>query len=472
MTAGSSRPARDRVATLLLVALVPLLWIAGHAMPAGAPPGPILQASLLALFTMGAWATGLFVEPVTSLAFFFLAAAFHVAKPTAIFAGFTSSAWWLVLGGSITGIAVESTGLGRRLAAIVFARSTGSYAAVVGAVGAVTVGLAFLMPSTSARVMLLIPIVLALADRVGLVGGRPGRTGLILMVSAGSYLAPTAILPANIPNAVLLGAADTLYGIKLTYGSYLLLHFPVLGLIKTVMLGWLICRLFPDTASLGERPTEAKTTMSAAERRLLAVLGVSLALFATDFWHGLSPAWVALGAGLVCLLPTMGLVTPRLFADRINIGVMIYVAGFLGVGAVIADSGLGERLSHWLLGAVHVVPPEAGGGTLANLAKLALIHVGLGAIATVSGLPAVATPIAGELAAASGLPIYTILMLQVVVFSTVLLPYQCPPIMIGMALGGVRLRDATRLCIASAALTILLLVPLDYLWWQLLGMLP
>lgn len=472
MTAGSTRVTRDRIATALLVTLIPLLWAAGHAMPAGAPPGPVLQAALLAAFTMGAWATGLFVEPITSLAFFFLAAAFHVAKPTAIFAGFTSSAWWLVLGGSITGIAVESTGLGRRLAALVFARATGSYPIVVGAVGTVTVGLAFLMPSTSARVMLLIPIVLALADRVGLVAGRPGRTGLVLMVSAGSYLAPTAILPANIPNAVLLGAADQLYGIKLTYGSYLLLHFPVLGLLKTVILAWLVCRLFPETGPLRSTRAEASPAMSAAERRLVVVLGLSLALFATDVWHGLSPAWVALGAGLVCLLPVMGLVTPRLFAERINIGVMIYVAGFLGVGAVIADSGLGERLSHWLLGAVHVAPPDAGEGPLGNLAKLALIHVGLGVIATVSGLPAVATPIAGEMAAASGLPVHTILMLQVVVFSTVLLPYQCPPIMIGMALGGVRLRDATRLCIASAAATILLLVPLDYLWWRVLGMVP
>jgi len=65
-----------------------------------------------------------------------------------------------------------------------------------------------------------------------------------------------------------------------------------------------------------------------------------------------------------------------------------------------------------------------------------------------------------------------VLMLQIPVFSTVFLPYQSPPMMIAMHLGGVSIKDGTRLCIALAAITLLILLPLDYCWWRLLGELP
>ena len=427
---------------------------------------PLVRGGILVGFTIAAWAFGLFVEPIASLAFFLLAALFQVAKPAVIFAGFTSAAWWLVLGGYITGIAVDATGLGRRLAGLLFGRASVSYRWIVGAVATTAVALAFVMPSTSARILLLTPIALALADRLGLAPGRPGRQGLVMTVAAASYMPPCTILPANIPNAVLLGAADTLYGIKLSYGPYLLLHFPILGVLKTVLLVMLVCRLFPEPGPLGGAAApRADGRLSRDELALAVVLAASLLLFATDFLHGVSPAWIALGAGLVCLLPAVGLVTPRNFAERTNIGMLIYVAAFLGIGAVIADTGLGDVLSRALLGWAAVVP----GDPTVNLAKLAAIGGGLGFLTTLSGFPAVLTPLAQDFAAASGIPLHTVLMLQVVVFSTVFLPYQSPPMMIGMQLGGASLRDGTRLCLPLAALTVLVLIPLDYAWWRLLG---
>jgi di/tricarboxylate transporter len=436
------------------------------------PPGfgglaePLVRGAVLVGFTIAAWGFGLFAEPLASLIFFLLAAVFHVAKPGVIFAGFQSTAWWLVLGGYITGIAVDTTGLGRRLAGLLFGRAHVSYRWIVGALATTAVGLAFVMPSTSARILLLTPIALALADRLGLGPGRPGRSGLVMTVAAASYMPPCTILPANIPNAVLLGAADTIYGIKLTYGPYLLLHFPILGVLKAVALVVLVCRLFPEPGPLGgAAPPERGRALSRDETVLAAILALSLLLFATDFLHGVSPAWIALGAGLACMLPAIGLVTPRSLAERTNVGLLIYVAAFLGVGAVIADTGLGEVLSRALLRWADVAP----GNPSANLAKLAAIGAGLGFLTTLSGFPAVMTPLAQEFANASGIALTTIMMLQVVIFSTVFLPYQSPPMMIGMQIGGASLRDGTRLCLPLAALTVLVLMPLDYVWWRLLG---
>ena len=450
----------------VLAGVVVLLWLSAD-VTAGETT-PLLQAAILVVFAMSAWAFELFPEPSVTLLFFLLAMLFHVAKPATIFAGFQSTAWWLIFGGSITAAAVHTTGLGQRLARLLFGRIAPTYRAAVTAVAVAAVALAFVMPSTIGRLLLLSPIVMAFADRLGLAPGRIGRDGLIVTMAAASYMPPTTILPANVPNTILLGAAESLYGVKLTYGPYLLLHFPVLGVLKTVLLVVLACRVFPERDPLRAIPRQTEAPLSRDEKLLAAVLAVSLLLFATDFMHGISPAWISLGAGVFCLLPGIGLVSPKTFAERVSIIPLIYIAGILGVASLVADGGLGALLSRSLLQLANLTPGHA----TENLAILAAIDAALGFITTVTSLPAVLTPLAGDFAGASGLPLYAVLMLEVVAFSIVFLPYQSPPMMIALHLGNVRLKPVTVFCLALAALTIAVLIPLDYLWWRWLGVIP
>jgi len=450
----------------VLGGVVLLLWLSADLTSAATTP--VVQAAILVVFAMSAWAFELFPEPSVTLLFFLLAMLFHVAKPGVVFAGFQSTAWWLIFGGSITAAAVHTTGLGQRLARLLFGRIAPTYRAAVAAVAVAAVALAFVMPSTIGRVLLLSPIVTAFADRLGLAPGRTGRDGLIVAMAAASYMPPTTILPANVPNTILLGAAESLYGVKLTYGPYLLLHFPVLGVLKTVLLVALVCRFFPERGRLRALPRAAEPPMSRDEKLLALVLAASLLLFATDFLHGISPAWVSLAAGVFCLLPASRLVSTKTFSERVSIIPLIYIAGILGVASLVADGGLGALLSRFLLHLADLTPGHA----TANLAILAAIDAALGFVTTVTSLPAVLTPLAGDFAAASGLPLYTVLMLEVVAFSIVFLPYQSPPMMIALHLGGVRLKSVTLFCLALAGLTIAVLIPLDYLWWRLLGVIP
>lgn len=432
----------------------------------GAPPA--LGAAILIAFVIACWVFGLFPEPVTSLVFILVVILFHISKPEVVLSGFVSQAWWLVFGGSIIAIAVQTTGLGRRLAGALFARSGGSYARAVAAVAIAAVGLAFVMPSTNGRILLLTPIVLAFAEHLGLTPGRPGHTGLIVTVGAASYMAPTAILPANVPNSILLGASQSLYGIDLTYGPYLLLHFPILGALKTVVLIWLVCRLFPESGRLKVAAAHHVGPMSREEKWLTALLLLSLLLFATDFLHGISPAWISLGTGILCMLPPVIVVTPKALSERVNLSMLMYIGGILGLGAVVSDTGLGQFVASHLMAWAQLTP----GHTAVNLATLAGIGAGLAGLVTVTGLPAVLTPLAKEFSDASGLPLLTVLMLQVPVFSTVFLPFESPPMMVGLQVGGVSPRPAGKLCLALAAITLVVLLPLDYLWWRLLGYLP
>lgn len=422
----------------------------------------------LVVLTIGLWASGVIPEYVTALVFFLIAMLTEVAPPSVVFAGFESAAWWLVFGGLIIGVAVNRTGLGKRLAGAVAGPLTTTYPRLIFAVVLVSSGLAFVMPSTMGRVILLLPIILALADRVGLAPDSNGRIGMVLAAAFSTYMIPAAILPANVPNMVMAGAAESLWGIILTYGDYLLLHMPVLGLVKGVALILVICRLYPDRLNGDAGVSRRPAPMTAEERRLAVLLAGTLMLWATDFLHGISPAWVALATALVCLLPSSGLVPPRVFGSEVNFASLFYVGGVLGLASLVPYSGLGDRLSVAILALMPLEP----GSDAQNFASLSILATAIGTMATMPGIPAILTPLAGDLAAVTGWSLESVILTQVIGFSTVLLPYQVPPLVVALGIAGIPTRRAVAVSLRMAVITVVVIAPLDYLWWLALGRLP
>ena len=388
---------------------------------------------------------------------------FKVAAPGVVFSGFESAALWLIFGGLVVGVAVKNTGLGHRLANRLAGAFGSSYWGVITGVTLVGTALGFLMPSSMGRVILLMPIALSLAARYGFAPGSKGHTGIILAAAFSCHVGTFAILPANVPNVVLIGAAETAYHYSPSYGTYLLLHFPVLGLLKTATMIPLIVWLWPDRP----QPLAAVATnpMQPDERRLAFLLTVALAMWATDSLHHISPAWVSMASAVVLLLPGIGLVGPKAFGEQINYGSVFYVAGIMGLGALVDKSGLGTRLASAILG----VLPLAPGAPMTNFASLSTVGTLIGLATTLPGVPAVLTPLAAQMAHASGLPLPTVIMSQVLGFSTPLLPYESAPLVVAMQLGGERMRSAQTLCLLLAAIALLVLLPLDFLWWRLLG---
>jgi len=198
------------------------------------------------------------------------------------------------------------------------------------------------------------------------------------------------------------------------------------------------------------------------------LLLLALALWMTDFLHHISPAWIALGVAGVMVLPFVGIVSPQAFDEKIRFGSLFYVAGVLGLGAIVAHGGVGDLLAKSVLPLLDLAPGENAW----NYAAVTGLSSVLAMFATQPGVPAILAPLAGHMAMASGLPVEAVLMLTVVGYTTVILPYQTPPLIVAMQLGGVPIRQGNKLCLWLLAVTILLLLTLDYLWWHLLGWLP
>ena len=389
-----------------------------------------------------------------------------MAPPDVVFSGFYSGAIWLVFGGLMIGVAIETTGLGARVARILercFARSY--FTAVLGTV-LLMVLLSFLMPSSLGRITIMLPIVMALADRLGFAPGANGRTGLVLAVAMGSLTPTFAVLPASVPNVVLAGAAEAIHSIQLTYSEYLILHFPVIGLVSTLALPVFICLLFRDRIRPEAGKSESRP-FSPEEWRLTVVLLLSLSLWVTDSIHGVAPAWVALGAG-VCALPVIGVMPPVLVVQKVNFGPILFLAAFIGMGAVITHAGLGEALGRWLIAGLHLSRES----TLADFASMVGLGVVLQLVTTLPGQPAIMATFAETLATATGWPLLTVLMTSVSAWALVMFPSQAPPLVATRAMSGLPVSAFLRLMLPFAAFGWIVMVPLQFIWWRFMGYLP
>jgi len=102
-------------------------------------------------------------------------------------------------------------------------------------------------------------------------------------------------------------------------------------------------------------------------------------------------------------------------------------------------------------------------------ATLSFLAASTGLFATMPGIVAIMSPLAGELANATQFPLFTVLMTIVNGYTLVAFPYQVGPIVFALMLGGARFRDAVRLLLPLLVISAVVFIPLTYVWWRLLG---
>ena len=422
------------------------------------------RTTLVIACTILLWASARLPEYLTALLFFAAATLLNIAPTSTIFSGFASSAFWLVLSGFVLGAAIRKVGLAQRWANYLVVPLSQSWPRMVVGTLVLTYLLALVMPSNMGRIALLMPVVLALGERAGIKAGSRGSIGLALAVGFGTFQLSASILPANVPNLVLSGAAENAYQIHLQWLPWWLLHMPVVGIGKGMVLAAAILFLFRAQPQ-PVRHRDQLEPLSRNEWRLMGLLAITLLLWMTDSLHGLPAAWVGLAAACICLLPRIGFLSGDDFASGVNFRTCIYIAGILGVATVVVDSGLGRLIANLLLS----VLPLQDHASFSNFAVLNALVSLLNFVLTANGVPAMVTPIAQELANASGYSLMSVVMMQVFAYATPLLPYQASPVVVAMGLGNVPAKAGLQLCMLVFIFSVLLLLPLDYLWFRLLG---
>ncbi|KAA3630592.1 MAG: hypothetical protein DWQ08_06120, partial [Proteobacteria bacterium] len=403
--------------------------------PDGWPP-LAWQGLAVIMFPVVLWATGVVPEYLPALVLFFLAAVTDIASTGVIFSGFRSQAAWLVFAGIVIGQAVQTTGLARRFVDVAARRFTGGYTQLVTGLAFTAFASAFLVPSAMGRAVLLTPIAVAIAERFGHDRNSPRYAGIVLATVLGSTLPAFAILPANVPNLVMTGAAEQIYGIEFSYSEYALLNLPVLGL-ASVFLSCIFIVVFFNNGDTGSAPSRSEQPAPERGQRILGfILITTVALWLTDTLHDISPAWVALGAALACLFPGIGVLKADEFVKTVNLGPWLFVTGIVGLGAIAAAVGIDDLAASHL----DTLVPAGGFG-----AYLAIVFLGVGASVLTNhpAAPALVTPLAGPLADITGWSLPSVLYAQVPGWVVFPFAHQVPPIVVALSLANIPVRRVT-----------------------------
>ena len=425
----------------------------------------MMRAGAMIILAIGMWATAIVPSYFGSLIFLFTAVVLAVAPPKVVFSGFHAGAMWLVFGGLIFGLGVKQTGLDTRLVRSLLTHFPKIYIGMIYGVFWVATSLALIVPSASGRVALLVPIMVALAKELGFGEESKGRTGLILAASLGTMVPAFNILPANVPNMALYGAADSVLNIQLTYADYFLLNFPVMGVFALVVYPALIAMLFRDTPRHPGHQ-EKIAAWAGDEKRLLLFLTIALLLWITDSLHGISPAWVALGAAILCLLPRIGMLPPNVLGGEINYGPLLFLAGVIGLGAVANHAGLGTVIAKNLMQFLEFQK----GPDFQNYTSISLTSIVVGLFTTMPAQPSIMVAMTGTLAQATGWSELNVIMASMTAWGVFPFFYQTPPVVVAVALGNLKIFDVTKTLICYMILGVLIMLPLHFLWGQSIGM--
>ena len=435
--------------------------------PAGIDPQVIKSAAVIFL-AIGLWSTAVLPSSFGSLIFLFVTVVLSIAPVKVVFSGFHSSATWLVFGGLIIGLGVKKTGLDMRLVRSFIANFPKRYFGMIYGVFWVGMALAFIVPSASGRVAVLVPIMVALAKELGFSEDSPssgkGRTGLILAASMGTMVPAFTILPANVPHMALYGAADSVLDIQLAYTEYLWLNFPVMGFFPLLVYPAIIATLFRDVPSYKEKK-EQKKPWGGEEKRLLILLIIALVLWITDHLHGISPAWVSLGVAILCLLPRVGMLPPSVIGGDINYNPVLFLVGVIGLGAVANHAGLGTLIAENLSSIIEFQK----GADFQNYMSISLISIIVGLFTTMPAQPSIMVAMASVITDSTGWSQISVIMTAMTAWGIFPFFYQAPPVVVAVALGNLRIIDVTKMLVVYMIFGILLMLPLHFLWGQYVG---
>lgn len=351
-------------------------------MLATAPPGglPIegWRTAAVAVLMACWWFTEAVPVALTGTLPFLLLPLLGVAKAEAVAAKYMAPVIFLILAGSMLGVAMEKWGLHRRLAIAVIRRVRPEPRVLLFAVMCVT-ALVSMWVNNSATTVMMLPIASATMYAVtrSLDSAQPEineqrfAAAMVISVAYASNIGGFATPIGTPVNPIAIGLIDQTFGVQISFAEWMAFGVPIM-LLALPLTWWLLSRVsFPFRLPSGDRSRLIEAignvgAMTTAEKRVALVVVATSALWIVQpalmpLLPGLSDAAIAvIGALSLCLIPSGAAQGGRFLLEWPEARTAPwYLIMLLGGGLAIADSIVGTGLSDWLgaaLGAAAALP--------------------------------------------------------------------------------------------------------------------
>jgi len=394
-------------------------------------------------------------------------------------AGFANNAVVLVGAALVFAAAVAATGLDRRIALLVLSRVGSETRAVFAGALAVGVLLAFLVPSATARVSAVVPIMLGIIAAFGI--KRESRLAALLMIGSAQICSVmnVGVLTAAAQNATMLGFTQRALGQSVTWLDWFIAAAPFWLIMAPVIyvILWRMhrpevdriegggARITADLASLGP--------MTGPEWRTLLVAAALLFFWSTEGkLHPIDTASTTIIAIAVLLLPGIGVMSWKQAQASVPWGTLL----LFGVGVALGTVLVMTRGAPWLAGLIvegFGLKSSTPFMIVAVLAAfLIVVHLGFAsATALASAFIPIVIAVLQEVSRA-GVPVNVLgitMILQFAVSFGFMLVVNAPQNLVAYGTGCFQGREFTRsgVVITLAGYGVILLLAAT--WWDWLG---
>jgi len=269
---------------------------------------------------------------------------------------------WLMVSAFIITSAMEKSGFARRLALWIITKFGKTSKTILISLLVTNFFIAFIVPSTTARAAIMLPIVLLIAEAYGVYDGNK-NLGKLLSIQGlqANNISTSAIVTATAPQILAIGFIKELTGHDVSWMQWFVASVPIaiLTLISSYFLGLKLFKLETvDTKnaneSIGSIEREYKNLgkMSRIEIKSLCIFALTIFLWSTDKWHlqmfgfKISLVMVAIIAAILFFFPYIGILNWK--EAKIPWDLMIFSAGAYAGGISLNDSGVAP----WVLNGI------------------------------------------------------------------------------------------------------------------------
>jgi anion transporter len=443
--------------------------------PALAPAGHAALMSVLVAVGLWIFATKWVPLSIGSMVMLLLLTASGL-KSSLVFNGFTTRAIWILIPALFFGFALNSTGLGKRLAYWVIGLFNPSYLSMTFSWVIIGILLSILTPSISVRIAIVIPIAVASVEICRLQYGSRGAALILfsawsmVVIPGGGWLTGSLWGPAGIG---FFAATPELQGV-IEFDSWLkamLVPSAVLSLLFILALYWFMKPAVELDIDRVVFKSEFKSLgpMSFNEQTTLCILLATFLLLVTGRMHGIPDVAICLGA--FCLLAAFGVIKAGDIGTGISWDFVLFMGTIMGLGLILQETGVAAFLNH----SFSPVMAALAGGSCWLLLYVLLLFFFLVRFVDVPQLYATipfVVPFLPMLSADFGIHPLVIFFLFIMAGNCFFMAYQQPFVVIGEAIAGKASWTPAQLRQAGIIYFFVCLVTLgiSLLYWKAVGL--
>ncbi len=348
------------------------------------------------------WITGVLPEFVTAVVMAVLFVVVAGISVGATFSTFASSTWWLLLSAFTLGVGMKTSGLMRRIALAIVRKFPRTFRCQVIAQLVTGTVLGPLIPSLAVKGAMLAPLAMSIGDELGYERQGKRATGLFAAMLVGIRTVAPTIVSASVTGYALMATLPADVQEQFNMASWFVAALPwlvvVLALNYFLIMGMYgrgeasACDVVEDSPSgtvgapgnaqsleqsslrcgtrfvgaaecADSKQDEAENSvaepsrgredlsdnqsipdglgpLSAVEKRMLAIILMTVVLWATEPFHHISA--MAVGLAALVFMFVLKVIDVPAFRSGVNWTSLLFIGIALGLGSVFAEAGLND----------------------------------------------------------------------------------------------------------------------------------